>query len=80
MLAADLQTVLIVIGSAITAVVMVQFAWWLAKYAFFGGDDAERAHAKKKLINTTTSIWLIMIIWLLCSYVAGLSVWHSVPI
>lgn len=67
---------LIILGSLVAAFVMVQFVWFLAEYAFFGGNDQERLHAKQKLIEATTSIWLLMIAWLIAGFISNISlVW-----
>ena len=55
--------VFLAIGSAIIAYLMLRGMWFFVGYVFFGGDDAERAHMKLKLIHTAISLMFTMAFW-----------------
>lgn len=51
------------IGNMLVAAVLLYAMWFFVVYVFLGGDDQERAHAKKKLLYATITLMFIMIFW-----------------
>jgi len=64
-----IDTGFLIAGSLILAITLLQAMWYLIGYVFLGGDDAERAHMRRGLFNTTLNLMFIMIFWALFSLI-----------
>lgn len=54
--------------AALGAASFAAFFWGLVLYITEGGDEAERLHAKRLILLSTTGLLLVMIAWGLLSW------------
>ena len=61
----------LILGSFIMAIFLIIFCWSFVNYVFYGGDDAHRAHAKTTLLNVSINMVLLLVLWWICTAIAG---------